>query len=110
MATTYRLSASHLRTNLHDRSLPTPATPATATVGPTSISGSFLLLHLLHLSIDRTIIIASSSFPMATADNGRSLYESGGIGEKFRKRPFRSEINEEPQNVSHEAGQNLRGK
>ncbi|XP_042752570.1 F-box/kelch-repeat protein At3g06240 [Lactuca sativa] len=43
---------------------------------------------------------------MATASDGRAPYESRGDGEKSRKRPFRPELNEEPQNVSQEGGQN----
>ncbi|KAI3496243.1 hypothetical protein L1887_38598 [Cichorium endivia] len=43
---------------------------------------------------------------MATASDGRSTYESRGDGEKSRKRRFRPEINEEPQNVLHEPWQN----
>ncbi|CAH1425353.1 unnamed protein product [Lactuca virosa] len=43
---------------------------------------------------------------MATAKDGMSPYESGAAEERFRKRAFRPGIYEEPQNVSHEAGQN----
>ncbi|KAL7593772.1 hypothetical protein Lser_V15G33449 [Lactuca serriola] len=43
---------------------------------------------------------------MATVNDGRARYESGGAEEKPRKRPFRPEMNEEPQSVSQEAGRN----
>ncbi|KAL7601314.1 hypothetical protein Lser_V15G25422 [Lactuca serriola] len=43
---------------------------------------------------------------MATTKDGMSPYESGAAEERFRKRAFRPGIYEEPQNVSHEAGQN----
>ncbi|KAL7601832.1 hypothetical protein Lser_V15G25417 [Lactuca serriola] len=43
---------------------------------------------------------------MATANDGRSPYESGAAEERFHEEPFRPEIYEEPQNVSHEAGPN----
>ncbi|CAH1425350.1 unnamed protein product [Lactuca virosa] len=41
-----------------------------------------------------------------TAKDGMSPYESGAAEESFSQMTFRTEIYEEPQNVSHEAGRN----
>ncbi|CAI9286198.1 unnamed protein product [Lactuca saligna] len=46
------------------------------------------------------------SFPMATTGDGRAPYKSDGVGKKLCKRPFEPEIDEEPQNISQEAGKN----
>ncbi|KAL4564429.1 hypothetical protein LXL04_028493 [Taraxacum kok-saghyz] len=44
---------------------------------------------------------------MANAEDEISPYASGGAGEKLCKMPFRPEIYEEAQNVSHEAGRDI---
>ncbi|CAH1434674.1 unnamed protein product, partial [Lactuca virosa] len=48
----------------------------------------------------------SFTFHMSQAAEERAPYESSEDKEKSRKRPFRPEINEEPQNATHKTGKN----